>query len=146
MLKTTCISPISRACLFSYAQFSPFSGFLISNSVSLLAPHPCGRQRPSRTRSAVIRPQFSSSSFLHLSIRRAFRFAFQNKSPPDQGNLTTWHLVVPFRMPLLGATPGRGPPRNRLHSGYGKRVNGPPECSETHPIPLALCKRSPYRV
>ena len=48
-------------------------------------------------------------------------------------------------MPLFGATPGSGPPRNHPHFACGKRVNGPPECSETHPIPLALCIRSPHR-
>src|SRR6267378_523357 len=146
MLKTTCISPIPRARLFSYAQFSAFSGFLISNSVSLLAAHPCGRQRLSRTRSVVILRQFSSSSFLHLSIRRPFRFAFQNKSPLNQVNRTTWHLVIQFRMPPFGATPGRGPPRNRPHFWYGKLVNVPLGCSETYPIPPARCTRSPHRV
>src|SRR5713101_3006681 len=137
---------ISCAWHFSCVQFSLFSPSLISNSVSLLAPHPCGRPRPSRTRSAVIRRQVSSSSFLHLSIRRPFRFAFQNRSPPDQGNLPTWHLVIPFRVPLFGATPARGPPRNRPHFGYGKHVSGPLGCSETHPIPPARCTRSPHRV
>src|SRR5260370_26890932 len=30
-------------------------------------------------------------------------------------------LVIQFRMPLFGATPGRGPPKNRPHFACGKR-------------------------
>src|SRR6185503_10377519 len=111
-----------------------------------LAPLPCGRQRPLGTRSVVIHRQFPSSTFLHLSIRRPFHCAFQNKSRPDQGNLTTWHLAIPFRMLLFGATPCRGPPRNRPHFGYGKLVSAPRACSETHRISRARCTRSPHRV
>src|SRR5260370_38123383 len=97
-------------------------------------------------RSWVVHGAGSPSFFLRLSSRRPFRFAFQNKSPPDQGNLTTWHLVIPFRVPLLGAAPARGPPRNRPHFGYGTHVSGPLGCSETHPIPPARYTRSPHRV
>src|ERR1700730_10373431 len=44
-----------------------------------------------------------------------------------------------------------GNPRSRAsqerpHFGFGKLVNGPLGCSETHPIPPARCTRSPHGV
>src|ERR1700739_2129382 len=141
----TCISTISCAWPLSSAHSCAFSRFLLSNSFSPPAPHPFPPQQPSHTRSAAILPQFSSSSFLHLAIRKPFHFVFQNKSPLDQANRTTSHPVILFRRPLFAAIPARAPPTSRPHFAFGKLVNAPPECSETHPIPRARCTRNPHR-